>query len=95
MPDLDLKSSLKELNARLDELTKHLASPQKTISQRLEEMRNKNPDQADDLLATHLSYISPTRRQKICHIASGLNKERFEKNAQIEKDRRERQNRNQ
>lgn len=95
MPDLDLKSSLKELNARLDDPTNQLASSQNSIYHGLDELRNRNPDQTDHLLAMHLSYISGTRQQKICHVANGLNKERTEKNAQIEKDRRNRETRNQ
>lgn len=80
-----IASSLREIKATLAQL---LASTQTVSLDSLDQLRKKDPDRADGLLAAHIGGIEADRQKKIFEMAESLRVRRREK-AMQEKEEEE------
>ena len=69
MPDWDLFSALKDIKSGIDKL---LASSKTFSLESLDELRKKDPEKADGLLATHIGGLSERRQDNIFNAARTL-----------------------
>jgi flagellar biosynthesis GTPase FlhF len=82
-----IASSLTEIKTTLAQL---LASTQTFSLDSLDQLRKKDPDRADGLLATHIGGISEDRQKKIFKLAESLrvNREKAEKEKKEEEKKK-------